>query len=347
MQILLTFDVEIWCAHWDRIEHQFPAAFDRYVNGGSAAGEFALPKTLEILGRHHLHGIFFVECLFAARFGIDYLRRIVELIQGAGHEVQLHLHTEWTDEIVPSPVPAIPGKRQHLRQYSLEDQTRLIALGIELQQAAGAARPIAFRAGNMAANSDTFRALHVNGIRIDSSIDATVRDSASDIRQQADVYRPSYIDNVASYPIGVFRDGWGRERHAQVGACAVEELFQAIESADRLGWRQFVLLSHNFEMLQRRGHHPDRFVVRRFERLALFLERNATRYPCVRVSELSAPRSIGTGSLPRASHAAVWRRTAEQALRTAFYSMATVTITVLEAVSMPETVSLFPALSVV
>ena len=344
MQILLTFDVEIWCAHWDRIDHEFPAAFDRYVNGGSVAGEFALPKTLEILGRHNLHGIFFVEGLFAARFGIDYLRRIVELIQGAGQEVQLHLHTEWTDEIVPSPVPAVPGKRQHLRQFSLEDQTRLIALGIELLQAAGAARPIAFRAGNMAVNADTFRALHANGIRIDSSIDATVRDSAPDIRQQADVYRPSYIEDVASYPIGVFRDGWGRERHAQVGACAVKELFQAIESAAALGWRQFVLLSHNFEMLQRHGCDPDRFVVRRFERLAQFLERNATRYPTVRASELSAPDSIGTGSLPRASRDAVWRRTAEQALRTVFYSMVTVTITVLEAVSMTEAVSVFPAL---
>src|SRR5436189_226672 len=98
MRVLLTFDVEVWCNGWKDLDGQFATAFARYVYGRSQAGEFALPRTLDTLRRHGLHGVFFVEPLFAARFGVQYLTEIVQLIQDAGQEVQLHLHPEWTDE---------------------------------------------------------------------------------------------------------------------------------------------------------------------------------------------------------------------------------------------------------
>ncbi|MCK7579199.1 MAG: hypothetical protein MZV65_28025 [Chromatiales bacterium] len=109
MKVYLTFDVEIWCNGWGRLDAEFPAAFERYVYGRSRHGEYALPKTLEILDQHGLHGIFFVEPLFAMRFGVEYLKHIIDIIQSAGQEVQLHLHPEWTDE---SPEPIIKKLRQ-------------------------------------------------------------------------------------------------------------------------------------------------------------------------------------------------------------------------------------------
>ena len=102
MNVHLTFDIEVWCDGWDSLDATFPASFERYVYAKSAHGSYALPKTLEILERHGLTGVFFVEPLFAARFGLEYLRTVVDLIRVAGHSVQLHLHPEWVDEIRPA-----------------------------------------------------------------------------------------------------------------------------------------------------------------------------------------------------------------------------------------------------
>src|SRR5690606_29771809 len=138
MRVVLTFDVEVWCKDWQSLDEDFPRAFERYVFGRSKAGEYALPHTLQVLQRHGIQAVFFVEPLFAARFGVRYLKTIVELIQEAGQDVQLLLHPEGTDEIDPPPLPDIPRKRQHLCHYSLDEQERLIALGKSLlTEAAG------------------------------------------------------------------------------------------------------------------------------------------------------------------------------------------------------------------
>jgi L-ascorbate metabolism protein UlaG (beta-lactamase superfamily) len=147
-----------------------------------------------------------------------------------------------------------------LRHYSLEQQRRLIDMAAELMVAAGAAQPVAFRAGNMSASPQTFEALQASGIRIDSSIDAAIPHCSPELRDTMDFYHPSYVDEVACYPITVFRDGWGKERHAQIGACAVGELIQAIDLAQKLGWHHFVLLSHMHE------DHFDKFVQERLAR---------------------------------------------------------------------------------
>ncbi len=63
MKVYLTFDVEIWCNGWDDLDGRFPSSFERYVYGRSRHGDYALPKTLEILAGTGLTGVFFVEPL--------------------------------------------------------------------------------------------------------------------------------------------------------------------------------------------------------------------------------------------------------------------------------------------
>ena len=49
VKVYLTFDIEVWCGGWKDLDAKFPASFERYVYGRSSAGDYALPKTLEIL----------------------------------------------------------------------------------------------------------------------------------------------------------------------------------------------------------------------------------------------------------------------------------------------------------
>ncbi len=316
VKIYLTFDVEVWCGGWKDLDARFPSHFERYVYGRSRKGEYALPKTLDILDRHGLKGVFFVEPLFAARFGIEPLATIVDLIGAGNHDIELHLHPEWADEIRPLPFPGVTGKRQHLWHYSCDEQTALIALGRSLLAQAGCDTIKAFRAGSFACNHDTYRALRKLGISIDSSLHAVLPDSGIDLRKQVGFFHPLEFEEVRILPLTVFRDGFGQLRPAQIGACRFAELRDAIETAADNQTEHFVVLSHNFEMLKQGRSEPDALVVSRFERLCAFLAEQQGR---IEVSTLSdSPIRIGTQSHPplaRAGFAATIRRHGEQAIR--------------------------------
>lgn len=279
MKIFLTFDIEIWCNGWDSLDERFPMAFDRYIYGRSKVGEYALPKTLEIMQRHGLKGVFFVEPLFAARFGVEYLAKIVNLIKGAGQEIQLHLHPEWTNEIRPAIFPDKPYKRQHLIHYSRDEQVDLVARGLQLLRDAGVKEINAFRAGSFAANGDTLDALKACGLGIDASLNMCYSISGADVRTEGDFYFPRMRNGLQLIPMSVFRDGFGRLRHAQVGACSTKEFIQAIEASHEHNHPCFTILSHNFEMLRVGSVERDSIVAGRFEALCQFLGRNSKFLP--------------------------------------------------------------------
>ena len=279
MNVHLTFDIEVWCDGWDRLDQSFSANFERYVYGRSRHGEFALPKTIEILNKNGLRGVFFVEPLFAARFGISHLKTIVELIQDGGQEVQLHLHPEWTDEIRPPILANVSEKRQHLSYYTLQEQTDLIGLGRRLLAQAGCLTVDAFRAGSFAANLDTIEALKRNGILIDSSLNRCYAISGGDFPGERNFDTPFAHNGVIVYPVTVFKDGLGADRPAHVAACGFEEVKDALNSAKRSGWTDFVVVSHNFEMLKPGTSTPSWIVVRRFEQLCTFLAKHRREFP--------------------------------------------------------------------
>ena len=316
MKVLLTFDVEVWCNGWDALDKSFPPSFERYVYGRSHCGDYALPKTLEILSRHGLRGVFFVEPLFAARFGQSYLDTIVQIILAAGQDVQLHLHPEWTDEITPALLPRNKVKRQHLSYYDVDEQTALIAHGKQMLLDAGVRSISAFRAGSFAANRDTYTALERNGLYIDSSLNHFYAISGADLRADYDLHCSGQIAGVRSYPVTVFRDGFGRSRPAQLSGCSFAELRGALLDAQEKGQEHFVLVSHNFEMLKSGSVLPDRIVVQRFERLCAFLASQRNVMPTVNYSECGGGISRMAYPLaPRASVLATARRYAEQLLR--------------------------------
>src|SRR5262245_56510660 len=175
LDVFFTVDVEIWCDGWDDLDAKFPAAYRRYIYGPTREGDYALPVTLKILNDHGLTGVFFVEALFATRFGLEPLQELIGLIKAAGHEVQLHLHTEWADESLEPLLRDVSGKRQDLRDFSRAEQVKLIAAGLELLRRAGAGSVNPFRAGNAGRNYDTLFALAENAIGFDRSTHAAPR----------------------------------------------------------------------------------------------------------------------------------------------------------------------------
>jgi hypothetical protein len=202
------------------------------------------------------------------------LRALTRLILESGQEVQLHMHPEWVDEAI---TPIFPGpriKRQHMRHYSLEEQSALIRIGIDLLKDAGAPAVNAFRAGSFGFNRSTLTALHQNGIAFDSSYNATLFGPDSGVMPGQSMTVPARCDGVYEYPMTVFRDGTGKLRHVQVTSCSFEEIERLLWQAVEQQRESFVLLFHSFELLNQAKDRPDPIVLKRFHQLCRFLDQH-------------------------------------------------------------------------
>ena len=294
LAVLITVDTEVWCDGWRNIDAKFSGAFTKYIYGSTRNGDYGLPFQLKILNEYGLKAVFFVEPLFALRFGMSPLQEIIGLIQETGQRVELHLHTEWVDESRTPVFPDIREKRQHITNFALDEQEQLIRKGIELLLSAGANDLHAFRAGSFAASNQTLQALAKTPIRIDSSLNPVAPPCEIESgKKQIQVHE---INGVLEVPMTVFQDGVGRRRHAQLAACSFAEIKSALNAAYRIGWAHFVLLSHSFELLNSRRTSRDPIVVRRFLKLCKYLARNANRFSTIDFSSESLISYPGTPS---------------------------------------------------
>src|SRR5262249_8472866 len=146
-----------------------------------------------------------------------------------GHEVQLHVHTEWLQWLRKSPLPGRVG--ENLKDFTLDEQTRLIELGLEQLRACGAKNVCAFRAGNYGANVDTLRALARSAIRYDTSYDAAYLNSDCGLDEAGLLLQPTMMHGVCEIPITFFTDWPGHYRHAQLCACSAAEMQHALMQA--------------------------------------------------------------------------------------------------------------------
>lgn len=318
MKFLFTVDVEVWCNGWRDLDRQFPSAFKQYIYGPTSRGNYGLPFQMDLLSEHGIKAVFFVEPLFALRFGQGVLDEVVGLIQGHGHEVQLHLHTEWADEAREPFLPGLTAKRQHLRFFTQEEQQALIAKGLELIRRAGARNINAFRAGSFAFDRHTLSALRALGIPFDSSYNASMFGLDSGVMPGQVLVEPVLCDGVYEYPMTVFDGGTRSLRHVQLSACSSTELESLILQAVEQKRRAFVMLSHGFELMNRGRNAPDPVAVQRLRRLCRFLERHRDLVQVCGFQDLE-PESVSLQ--PRPLHSPLLRtggRMLEQVLRRRF-----------------------------
>jgi hypothetical protein len=281
LNVFFTVDTEAWPLHPDWRERRMADDIRRDIDGLTPAGEFGIGYQMKVLGDHGLKGVFFIESLFACAVGIEPLRRIVDAVKEAGHDVQLHIHTEWLKWM---PEPILAGRTgRNMKDFTEEEQSLIVARAAENLRAAGARRVCAFRAGNYGADFDTLRALARNGISFDSSHNTCYLDSDCGMRTPGLLMQPTRINGVQEFPVSFFRDRPNHFRHAQLCAVSAREMRNALTDAWRHDWGSFVIVSHGFEMLRRRKQVmkpalPDRIVIRRFESLCRFLADNRHKF---------------------------------------------------------------------
>ena len=204
----------------------FSEDIQRDIYGITSNGEFGLRFQIDMLNTYGLKAVFFVDPFFALLSGLESLREIIGVIQEGGHEIQLHLHTEWLRKMSD---PILSGRTgRNIRDFSGEEQQLLIARGIEMIRACGVESICAFRAGNFGANFDTLRALARNGILYDTSHNTCYLDSTCDMQTEDLLLQPKRIYGIYEFPIGFFKDRPNHYRHAQLCACSSWEMENAL-----------------------------------------------------------------------------------------------------------------------
>ena len=93
LNVYLTMDTEIW---WSKPDlSAIKEDYQRWFLGRSNKGEFGVPHQIKVLDNYGLKGVYFIEPLCALAAGQALVDDMVAIVQGAGHDVQLHLHSEW------------------------------------------------------------------------------------------------------------------------------------------------------------------------------------------------------------------------------------------------------------
>ncbi|QGP79596.1 polysaccharide deacetylase family protein [Sphingobium sp. CAP-1] len=239
---------------------------------------------MDLLDRFGLKGVFFLDPMPALVHGADFLMPIVGAIVGRGHEVQMHIHTEWLAWAQQSPVGGRQGR--NIGDFTLDDQVVLLSLAKGLLEDAGAPPITAFRAGNFGANDDTLRALASIGVAWDSSVNPAYLGRECGISADPAQIGATRLWGVGELPVSGIADRPGGFRPAQICAMSAAEMRAGLRHAAREGQDAFTVVTHSFEMLSRDRQRPNGAVIARFEAL------------CREAARLSAVHGAGYNDLP-------------------------------------------------
>jgi len=291
--------------------------FARSIDCVTPAGSVGIGYQMDLLDRWGHKAVFFVDPMPALVWGVAAIADVVGPIIERGHDVQLHLHTEWL-ELAGADNPLGGRIGQNLRDFNFEEQCLLLEYARATLIEAGAPKPVAFRAGNYGANDDTLRALAEIGIGYDTSHCPGLRDGHCRIELDSSHRTPLLRHGVVEVPIGCIATNGGGLRHAQITALTYGELVAAILHA-RDQDTPFTIVSHSFELLSRDRSQINQIVARRFRRFCEELAQVPGASTATYSS--SAPRiadSAVQAALPY-SLARTGRRLAEQAVANVLY----------------------------
>ena len=291
--------------------------FAASIIGATPTGPLGIHYQMDRLDAAGLKAVFFVDPMPAMIWGTEAVADVVGPIVARGHDVQLHLHSEWLEIAgAASPLPGRTGG--NLRLFNFDEQCALLDYARAVLVAAGAPAPVAFRAGNYGANDDTLRALTELGIAYDTSHCPGIAGSECQISLGPDDRQVQRHCGTIEVPIGCIAGPRGALRHYQLTALSGGELLAALRHAVRVGQSQVTMVSHSFELLSRDRTRANRVVQRRFDQLCAGLGKIAGLTTATYAANPPAIEHRTPAPLPH-SPLRTWRRYAEQALGNALY----------------------------
>jgi hypothetical protein len=291
--VFITFDVECGMGGaWDDASRR-PVAPARGVWGEFGARKLGIPWIVEILAQSGLSATFFVEPFMEEQGYPGAGERICQYLLDHGQDVQLHIHPNHRHYGLKQrglPAPFI----DNIADLSPADQLALLREGSDRIQRWTGRRPVAFRAGSMAASEDTLPQLESAGILIDSSYTFPYAGRQCHFSPEHLYNGSKWYGQVLELALSGFCQPivseMGRPKPLDLVGISFEECRDAIRLIHGAG-ADAVLILHSFSLFKVRnvqydGGRPNRIVARRFRRLCQWLA--ATQLPVRTFSDVAA-----------------------------------------------------------
>ena len=264
-KVLVTIDTEVAYANC-------PDPFERDVLGGANVNPYGTYWIADQLKLHGFPGLFFLDVYGAELYGESRYNALCDRLLSAGHDVQLHTH----------PHQMYDRGRRYMHQYSLPEQNTIIRDGIALLSKWTGKRPVCHRAGSYGADENTLRALHRNGIPLDSSF--FFRRNNCELRFP-DPNAPAQACGVWEIPVTVAREPvekkgirlpywtrhfWARYMKLDVNSMDESQLARSIHQLQgRVPY--IITFLHSFSFIRYSTSGPDEFALRSFQSLLRLL----------------------------------------------------------------------------
>lgn len=263
-QVLISFDTEFSALLYQR-GASAAENFDASITGRTAQGNVGIHWQMDRLDERGLKGVFFIDPMPALVHGRAIVADMVGPVVERGHDVQLHIHTEWLDFAENHGFGSLSG--HSIKDFPASAQQDLLALAKSLLEEGGAPAPIAFRAGNFGANDDTLKALATLGLRWDSSVNPVFLGGECHVSLPRTIRHATPHCGVTELPVATLFDRPGHLRPAQVCALSAWEMRALLDHAAAAGDAHAMIVCHSFEMLSRDRQRPNGTVMARFEAL--------------------------------------------------------------------------------
>lgn len=254
------------------------------IYGQVGEKKYGIPLIMDIGDTYGLKFSFFLEVLNRYYFGESETREVCQYILKRDHDVQLHIHPNYLNFNCE-----VPGKLKYsdfMSEFSFNRQTQLLTEGRDLLIKYGAHKPVAFRAGSYGANISTLEALKKTGFLIDCSFNRAYCNRTCFI-PESDVNDLSKMNGIWEFPVTNFIENshirTKRFMPMDINGVSFQEMKQVLENAAENGPQNITIILHSFSFIkafdvQYVKVRPRETVIRRFEKLCLFLAENKDRF---------------------------------------------------------------------
>lgn len=242
LDVFLTVNSHIGYSEPDDISLQFAERYLGKIYGTSRDGDCALPLLLKLFEDSGLAASFFVESLFAVKYGLQPLQEVVELIFEGRQEIQLLLDAQWAMSLKGSLFEIVPEQTDQLSHYSQEQQTELIKIAKRLLMQSGVKQIQAFREVYPSITRSMLNALVANDIVIDCSFDSSQVTEKPEFLLHQHYNQPVECENVVIYPVTVFKSGKKQKLTVlNINTCCFKEIETVLNHASSNHWDSVVM----------------------------------------------------------------------------------------------------------
>lgn len=251
-EICITIDTEFSIAgHFSAPEKYLPVATPIVtcpVNGQ----EQGLGFLLDTFAEFDIAASFFVECANHCYFGDEPMASLVQRIQQAQQDLQLHIHPVWLSFNKDNKLGTFP-QNDNCAGRSFEDLKRVFEYCIEVFERWTNTRPVAIRTGSLWADLNVYEVMQHLKIPMSSNIGLGIFEPKEPALQVASGRRK--IKGVMEVPVFTYQDNsLGRNPHKkslQITSCSWPEMECLLWKARKMGVTNIVILTHPFEFVKK------------------------------------------------------------------------------------------------